>query len=152
MISNGKVTGAQLESYYTPTESLVEGQEAVTTSDDYYSKEGIGIFHGDGLRHWGFDTSGDMKEQIIAFTSNRKDTERNEKIKDKDGNFVKDENGKFKTELVKSSTQKGTDFTFSPPKSVSIVWGKAIQDGNKELAAAIEKSHRELRDKKHETG
>ena len=140
MISQGKVTGAQLEGYYTPMESLVEGQEAVTTSDDYYSKEGIGIFHGDGLRHWGFDTSGDMKEQIIAFTSNRKDTERNEKIKEKDGNFVKDENGKFKTELVKSSAQKGTDFTFSPPKSVSIVWGKAIQEGNKELAAAIEKA------------
>lgn len=142
MISQGKVTGAQLEGYYTPTESLVAGQEAeaVTTSDDYYSKEGIGIFHGDGLRHWGFDTQGDMKEQIIAFTSNRKDTECNEKLKDKDGNFVKDENGKFKTELVKSSAQKGTDFTFSPPKFVSIVWGKAIQDGNKELAAAIEKA------------
>ena len=143
MISYAKVTGAHLSDYYSQTKESVDG--IAQTKDDYYSSEGVGVFAGDGVKHWGFDTSGnvDMKEQFEAFVSNRKDTERREKVKDKDGKYIKDEKGKFVTELKKSPAQKGTDFCFSPDKAVSALWLKAMQEGNEGLASQIEETFKQ---------
>lgn len=140
MISYAKVTGAHLSDYYSQTKESVDG--VVQTKDDYYSSEGVGVFAGDGVKYWGFDTSGkvDMKEQFESFVSNRKDTEKKVKVKGKDGQYIKDEKGKFVTELKKSPAQKGTDFCFSPDKAVSALWLKAMQEGNTELANKIEES------------
>lgn len=136
MISYAKVSDAQLTGYYAQTMESLDG--VVQTRDDYYSSEGVGVFCGDGLKRWGFDMSGDMKEQFDAFVSNRKGSEKKVKVKDKDGNYIKDEKGKFITELKKSPAQKGTDFCFSPDKAVSALWLKAMHEGNTELANQIE--------------